>query len=66
MPHGIMTSNDCGKTVTIEYGGKTATATVVDKCMGCDASSIDMSRHLFGELADLGAGRLTGVKWYIN
>ena len=31
----------CGKTITISYGGKTITATVRDKCMGCAANDID-------------------------
>jgi hypothetical protein len=66
LPVGIMTDADCGKTVTITYNGKTATGIVVDKCMGCDPTSCDISRHMFGELADLGAGRLHGVSWHIN
>jgi hypothetical protein len=66
LPVGIMKDGDCGKSVTIEYNGVTATGTVVDKCMGCDNGSIDLSRHLFGQLASMGAGRVTGVKWYIN
>ncbi|KAJ6030203.1 uncharacterized protein N7446_000736 [Penicillium canescens] len=66
LPVGIMKDGDCGKSVTIEYNGVTATGTVVDKCMGCDDSSIDLSRHLFGQLASMGAGRVTGAKWYIN
>ncbi|RHZ54102.1 uncharacterized protein CDV56_106551 [Aspergillus thermomutatus] len=66
LPVGIMTDADCGKTVTVTYNGVTKTGTVVDKCMGCDNTSIDLSRHFFGELADMGAGRLHGVSWYIN
>ncbi|KAJ5542116.1 hypothetical protein N7535_004539 [Penicillium sp. DV-2018c] len=66
LPVGIMQDGDCGKTVTIEYNGQTATGTVVDKCMGCDNTSIDLSRHLFGELADMGKGRVSGAKWYIH
>ncbi|KGO68440.1 Barwin-related endoglucanase [Penicillium italicum] len=66
LPHGIMTDSDCGKTVTITYNGQTATGIVVDKCMGCDNGSVDLSRHLFGELASMDKGRVEGVKWYIN
>ncbi|KAJ5144008.1 uncharacterized protein N7515_002795 [Penicillium bovifimosum] len=66
LPHGIMQDSDCGKTVTIEYNGQTATGTVVDKCMGCDNTSIDLSRHLFGQLAAMDKGRVEGAKWYIN
>lgn len=61
----IMTSSLCGASITVEYEGKTATGTVVDKCPGCDADSIDMSEHMFGSLTDLGAGRIT-VSWSLN
>lgn len=66
LPVGIMTDSDCGKTVTIKYGGRTATGKVVDKCMGCDDGSIDLSRALFEEIADLSAGRISDVYWSIN
>ena len=66
LPVGIMGPSDCGKTVTVQYGGSTVTGTVVDKCMGCDDSSIDLSRHFFGSLADFAEGRLHGVTWWIN
>ncbi|KAG4428539.1 hypothetical protein IFR05_015978 [Cadophora sp. M221] len=49
----------CGKTVTIKKGSKTTTATVVDKCMGCEGNSIDLSNAAFLELADLSVGRTT-------
>ncbi|KAL4937962.1 hypothetical protein BDV06DRAFT_215486 [Aspergillus oleicola] len=66
LPVGIMTDSDCGKTVTIMYGGKTTTGTVVDKCMGCDDTSIDLSRAFFSELASFAEGRLFGVEWWMN
>jgi hypothetical protein len=66
LPVGIMTDSDCGKTVTIEYNGVTQTGTVVDKCMGCDDSSVDLSRAFFEAFASLSEGRLDGAKWYIN
>ncbi|KAJ5812301.1 Allergen Asp f 7 [Penicillium riverlandense] len=66
LPHGIMTDGDCGKTVTITYNGVTASGTVVDKCMGCDDTSIDLSRALFEKFSDLGAGRLSGATWSIE
>ncbi|OQE36057.1 hypothetical protein PENCOP_c012G06067 [Penicillium coprophilum] len=66
LPHGIMTDSDCGKTVTITYNGQTATGIVVDKCMGCDNGSVDLSRHLFGQLASMDKGRADGAKWYIH
>ncbi|KAJ5355464.1 Allergen Asp f 7 [Penicillium cataractarum] len=67
LPHGIMTDSDCGKTVTVSYNGETVTGTVVDKCMGCDDTSIDLSRAFFEAVAgSLDAGRISGVEWYIN
>ncbi|RAK72391.1 RlpA-like double-psi beta-barrel domain-containing protein [Aspergillus fijiensis CBS 313.89] len=66
LSHTIMQKSYCGKTVTINYGGKTATGTIVDTCMGCTEGSIDLSSSLFLELAELGAGRVSGVDWYIQ
>lgn len=67
LPHGIMTDGDCGKSVTITYNGVSKTGTVVDKCMGCDNTSVDLSRAFFEALAgSLDAGRISGVEWYIN
>lgn len=66
LPVGLMTDADCGKSVTIEYNGVTQTGKVVDKCMGCDNTSIDLSRALFESFASLSAGRISGAKWYIN
>jgi hypothetical protein len=67
LPHGIMVDSDCGKSVTITYNGVSKTGTVVDKCMGCDDSSIDLSRAFFEAVAgSLDAGRISGVDWYIN
>ncbi|KAI1455979.1 RlpA-like double-psi beta-barrel-protein domain-containing protein-containing protein [Annulohypoxylon moriforme] len=52
----------CGQTVKISYGGKTATATVVDKCPGCSANSIDASPAIFQQLASLDVGRIQ-ITW---
>jgi len=51
----------CGKTVTITYGGKSITATVVDRCEICD-DGCDMTEGLFQELAPLSAGRIQ-IQW---
>lgn len=66
LPYGLMVDSDCGKSVTVSYRGKTAKATVVDKCMGCQGQSIDLSRHLFDQLASEIDGRLYGVQWWFN
>ncbi|KAJ5288333.1 hypothetical protein PENANT_c069G03189 [Penicillium antarcticum] len=62
----VMTDEHCGKQVTVEYHGIFAQGIVVDKCMGCDKNSIDVSRHLFNQLADADQGNIHGVKWYID
>ncbi|KAH8428808.1 RlpA-like double-psi beta-barrel domain-containing protein [Aspergillus melleus] len=65
LSHEIMQDSDCGKTITIDVNGKTATAKVVDKCMGCNAGSVDVSRATFGALASMADGRVT-CKWKFN
>ncbi|KAG4427411.1 hypothetical protein IFR05_017106 [Cadophora sp. M221] len=69
LPVGLMGAQSngnpyCGKTVTIKKGSKTTTATVVDKCMGCEGNSIDLSNAAFLELAELSIGRTTAEWWF--
>ncbi|KAI1650949.1 RlpA-like double-psi beta-barrel-protein domain-containing protein-containing protein [Daldinia loculata] len=52
----------CGKKIQIHMGDATATATVVDKCPGCSADSIDVSPAVFQSLAPLTVGRAK-VEW---
>lgn len=67
LPHGIMNQADCGKYVTITYNNVTETGKVVDKCMGCDNNSVDLSRALFKALiGSLDAGRISDVEWFIH
>lgn len=66
LPVGLMKDSDCGRTVTVRYGGVTTVGKVVDKCMGCDPTSIDLSRHFFGELASFAEGRLFDVEWWME
>jgi hypothetical protein len=72
LPHVLMGSESnsnpyCGKTITITCIAtrKTTIATVVDKCMGCDDFSIDLSNAAFLNLEDLAIGR-TKATWYFN
>ncbi|KAH0544669.1 hypothetical protein FGG08_001174 [Glutinoglossum americanum] len=70
LPHdfmGVQSNGNpyCGKSITIEYGGKKTTAIVKDKCMGCSGYSIDLSRKAFAELAPFSLGRVD-CKWYFN
>ncbi|KAI8948454.1 RlpA-like double-psi beta-barrel-protein domain-containing protein-containing protein [Xylaria longipes] len=55
-------TGNCGKSITITKGGKTAKAKVVDKCPACASGSIDVSSTVFQSLVDLSVGRTT-VSW---
>ncbi|KAA8649171.1 hypothetical protein EYZ11_009838 [Aspergillus tanneri] len=66
LSHELMSDSDCGRKVSIRYGGSVKTGKVVDKCMGCSRSSIDLSRHFFNELASEDAGRLSDVEWWLD
>ncbi|KID87852.1 riboflavin aldehyde-forming enzyme [Metarhizium guizhouense ARSEF 977] len=55
----------CGKTISMSANGKTITGTVKDKCMGCAANDIDVSKACFTQLFDLGVGRTT-IEWWFN
>ncbi|QKX56379.1 uncharacterized protein TRUGW13939_03480 [Talaromyces rugulosus] len=62
----IMTQELCGKSITVTgAGGKTVTGTVVDRCAGCSAGSVDMSEHMFTALASVDAGRIP-ISWVYN
>jgi hypothetical protein len=53
-------SPECGKTITISYGGKTAQAVIQDACPSCPYGGLDLSPSLFQHFADLGTGVISG------
>lgn len=56
----------CGQTITIYANGKSTTATVRDKCMGCAENDIDVSEKIYKELwGDLSTGR-SDCTWSFN
>lgn len=57
----------CGRTISItcDATGKSTTATVVDKCMGCTGHSIDLSHGAFDELDSESVGR-TLAHWFFT
>lgn len=56
----------CGKTITIKANGKTVTATVRDKCMGCAVNDVDVSRKVYKAIwGGLDSGR-TEMEWSFN
>ncbi|KAF2771227.1 hypothetical protein EJ03DRAFT_269036 [Teratosphaeria nubilosa] len=54
----------CNKKISITgTDGSQYSATVVDRCTGCDESSIDLSPSLFSTVAPDGDGRVHNIKW---
>ncbi|CAG8445044.1 17543_t:CDS:1 [Acaulospora colombiana] len=44
-PNGNPNLNqNCGRTATLFYGGKSVTVTIKDECMGCEFGDMDLSR----------------------
>ncbi|RVX70269.1 hypothetical protein B0A52_05602 [Exophiala mesophila] len=74
LPHGFMGTQSngnpyCGRTVTLvnPVSGTTVTATVGDKCMGCEGRAIDCTNALFNAITDgKGDGRMAGIQWYFS
>jgi hypothetical protein len=71
LPHGLMGTQSngnpyCGLFITIQCiaTGKNTTAKIVDKCMGCDGYSIDLSNAAFLDLDDLSVGRTPAIWWF--
>ncbi|KAG2420036.1 hypothetical protein HFD88_004834 [Aspergillus terreus] len=52
----------CGLKVRIRRGETSVDVKVVDRCVGCKATDLDVSRSVFGQLADLDLGRVV-VEW---
>jgi hypothetical protein len=55
----------CFKAITINYGGKSAQATIMDECPGCPFGGLDMTTGLFDYFADPSVGVLYG-SWTFN
>ncbi|OJD21840.1 hypothetical protein ACJ73_06820 [Blastomyces percursus] len=64
---GLSNNNPlCGKQVTIKFRGKTYTAVVKDKCVGCKFGDVDATRALFAKFGETGEGRLPGIEWWFS
>ncbi|KAF8908323.1 RlpA-like double-psi beta-barrel-protein domain-containing protein-containing protein [Mucidula mucida] len=50
----------CFASITITVDGKTASASIVDECMGCASGDLDFSQGLFEYFADTSVGVLSG------
>ncbi|RAL63649.1 hypothetical protein DID88_003692 [Monilinia fructigena] len=66
MAHGLMGTQSngnpyCGRKIKVNYGGKSVTVKVVDKCMGCAKYDLDLSPAAFKALASESAGRIKGT-----
>lgn len=49
--------------ITNPHNGKSATGRITDKCQRCTGEFIDLSPHLFDQLADEAEGIVQGVHW---
>ncbi|KAL0571035.1 hypothetical protein V5O48_010922 [Marasmius crinis-equi] len=54
----------CGKSITISYGGKTAVAVIRDECPTCDYGGLDLSPALFEHFASKDVGVIQGEWWF--
>jgi len=52
----------CGKKIRARRNGKSIDLTVVDRCVGCQATDIDTTRSVFADLANIDDGRVP-VSW---
>ncbi|KAL8793366.1 MAG: hypothetical protein Q9195_004044 [Heterodermia aff. obscurata] len=72
LAHGMMGDQSngnpfCGRMAQIKVPGKpVVSAKLVDKCMGCKNQSIDLSNHLFDQLAPEAEGRLHNIEWWFT
>jgi len=49
--------------VQVNYGGKSITLPVKDKCMGCSSQHIDLSKPAFEYFAPPSVGHVYGAQW---
>jgi len=57
----------CGKSVTIKgKNGQSYQAKVVDRCVGCAESDLDLSQDFFNTVTSNGDGRVSGMSWSWN
>ncbi|KAK0625461.1 RlpA-like double-psi beta-barrel-protein domain-containing protein-containing protein [Bombardia bombarda] len=65
-PNGNPNNNPlCGRMIKVNYGGKSVTAKVVDRCQACLFDDLDLSPAAFQALADLGLGRISGTWGFV-
>ncbi|GJJ70944.1 hypothetical protein EMPS_03294 [Entomortierella parvispora] len=57
-------TSQCGRQVSIQSGGKTVTAKVIDTCPAqyCQPGSLDLSQAVFQQLAPLATG-VINIQW---
>lgn len=72
LPHAMMGTQSngnpyCGRSLTIRSpSGQKISATVGDKCMGCESRSIDLTDALFQAVVPFGDGRVSNIQWWFN
>jgi hypothetical protein len=51
----------CGRRVRVQRNAASVDLTVVDRCVACAATDLDLSPAAFADLADPALGRVTGT-----
>jgi len=71
LAHGMMGEQSngnpwCNKKIKILHDGATYSATIGDKCMGCEGESIDLTAGLWAIVAPDVDGRAHNVEWWVD
>lgn len=53
----------CGQKISISYNDQTFSATIIDRCVGCEEGDLDLSQGFFNSVTNNGDGRVHNVKW---
>lgn len=52
----------CGLKIRLRRNGKSVDVKIVDRCVGCKVTDLDVTEAVFEEVADLAQGRVS-VEW---
>lgn len=65
---GVNPNNNpmCGRSVTVNFQGRSIVVKLTDRCTGCAVTDLDFSPAAFKDLAPNGDGRIRGITWTWN
>lgn len=55
----------CQKCINVKYKGKEIKVPIKDKCAGCDARHIDLSKPAFAQLENVDVGTVNTATWTV-